>query len=168
MIDSWRMGKSGNHKVSLRSLYFNNIDHPKSQVEVHEWWKEWYVDKVDIEKLTRNSYPELHNVLTDGNSRIIGIQQCAEEVSDIRTKTVTTKTEQGIKLNFSLISCRNTCFVHTSRNWQHKDIYGEIMKYQGVKEFHMLVPVSFYCKIIVFGSFKLEITYHHSSKGDKW
>lgn len=58
------MGKSGNHKVSLGSLYFNNIDHPKSQVEVHEWWKEWYVDKVDVEKLTINSYPELHSVLT--------------------------------------------------------------------------------------------------------
>ena len=46
----------------------------------------------------------------DGNSRIIGIQQCAQGTSDIRATMVTTKTEQGIKLNFSLISCRKTRF----------------------------------------------------------
>ena len=32
-------------------------------------------------------------------------------------------------------------------------------KYQGVKEFHMLVCIGCYCKIMVFSPFELEDTY---------
>ena len=41
-------------------------------------------------------------------------------------------------------------------------------KYQGVKEFHMLARIGSYCKIMVFGPFKLEVTYYPSFKGNKW
>ena len=42
--------------------------------------------------------------------------------------------------------------------------FGEIYKYQGVKEFHMLARIGCNCKIMVFSPF---ITYYHSSKGYK-
>ena len=41
------------------------------------------------------------------------------------------------------------------------------LKYQGVKEFHMLARIDCYCKILVFGPFKLEVIYCHSSKGNE-
>ena len=40
-------------------------------------------------------------------------------------------------------------------------------KYQRVKEFHMLARIGCYCKIMVFSTFKLQVTYYHSSKGNK-
>ena len=36
------------------------------------------------------------------------------------------------------------------------------MKYQGVKEFHMLARIGCYRKIMVFSPLKLEVTYHSS------
>ena len=33
-----------------------------------------------------------------------------------------------------------------------------LMKYQGVKEFHMLARIGCYCKIMVFSPLKLEVT----------
>ena len=41
------------------------------------------------------------------------------------------------------------------------------LKYQGVKEFHMLARIGCNCKIMVFSPLKLEVTYHHSSKAIK-
>ena len=41
-------------------------------------------------------------------------------------------------------------------------------KYQGVKEFHVLARIGSYCKIMVFSPFKFEVTYYHSSEGNKW
>ena len=37
----------------------------------------------------------------------------------------------------------------------------EIFKYQGVKEFHMLARIGFYCNIMVFSPFKVKVTYYH-------
>ena len=37
--------------------------------------------------------------------------------------------------------------------------FGQHLKYQGVKEFHMLACIGCYCKIAVFSPFKLEITH---------
>ena len=36
-----------------------------------------------------------------------------------------------------------------------------------MKEFHMLTPISCYCKIMVFSPFELGDTYCQSSKGNK-
>ena len=44
----------------------------------------------------------------------------------------------------------------------------EVQKNQGLKEFHMLAHMGCYCIIIVFSPFKLEITYNHSFKGNKF
>ena len=41
------------------------------------------------------------------------------------------------------------------------------IKNQGVKEFHMLASIGSYCKIMVFSPFKVQVTYYHSSKGNK-
>ena len=41
------------------------------------------------------------------------------------------------------------------------------LKYQGVKEFHMLARIGCYYKIMVFSPLKLEVTYYHSSKAIK-
>ena len=41
------------------------------------------------------------------------------------------------------------------------------LKYQGVKEFHMLARIGCYCKIMVFSPLKLEVTYYHSSQAIK-
>ena len=41
------------------------------------------------------------------------------------------------------------------------------IKRQGVKEFHMLARIGSYCKIMVFSPFKVQVTYYHSSKGNK-
>ena len=35
-----------------------------------------------------------------------------------------------------------------------------VVKYQGVKEFHMLAHIGCYCNIMVF-SFKFKVTYYH-------
>ena len=40
-------------------------------------------------------------------------------------------------------------------------------KNQGVKEFHMLARIGSYCKMMVFSPFKVQVTYYHSSKGNK-
>ena len=37
---------------------------------------------------------------------------------------------------------------------------------QGVKEFHMLACIGSYCKIMIFSTFKVQVTYYHSSKGN--
>ena len=43
-----------------------------------------------------------------------------------------------------------------------------ITKYQGAKEFHMLVRIGCYCKIMVFSPFKVLVTHHHSSEHNQW
>ena len=45
-----------------------------------------------------------------------------------------------------------------SKNWLMKP---RNMKYQGVKEFHMLARIGCYCNIIVFSPFKVKVTYYY-------
>ena len=35
------------------------------------------------------------------------------------------------------------------------------LKYQGVKEFHMLAHIGGYCNIMVFSPFNVKVTYYH-------
>ena len=47
------------------------------------------------------------------------------------------------------------------------ELVADNFKNQGVKEFHMLARIGSYCKIMVFSPFKVQVTYYHSSKGNK-
>ena len=47
------------------------------------------------------------------------------------------------------------------------ELEDHLIKYQGVKEFHMLAHISYYCKFMVFSPFELGDTYCLSFKGNK-
>ena len=57
------------------------------------------------------------------------------------------------RLNLPLLSVNNFqthCIFSKSK-----------IKYQGVKEFHMLARIGCYCNIMVFSTFKVKVTYYH-------
>ena len=51
--------------------------------------------------------------------------------------------------------------LHWCNPSHNRAIYQLFLKYQGVKEFHMLARIGCYCNIMVFSPFKVKVTYYH-------